>query len=79
MATHLVFLPRESHGQRSLGSYGPQGCKESDMTEAIQHAHVSTKTKNMELSLKSADRKWNTKIAQEENIIHMSKHNIREW
>ena len=23
------------HGQRSLAGYSPQGCKESDMTEAI--------------------------------------------
>ena len=29
-----VFLPKKSHGQRSLVGYGPQGCKESDMTEA---------------------------------------------
>ena len=29
-----VFLPGESHGQRSLAVYGPQGCKESDMSEA---------------------------------------------
>ena len=29
-----VFLPGESHGQRSLVGYSPQGCKESDMTEA---------------------------------------------
>ena len=33
MATHSVFLPGESHGQRSLAGYGPQGCKESDTTE----------------------------------------------
>ena len=26
-----VFLPGESHGQRSLAGYGPWGCKESDM------------------------------------------------
>ena len=25
-----VFLPGESHGQRSLASYSPWGCKESD-------------------------------------------------
>ena len=24
-----VFLPGESHGQRSLAGYSPQGCKES--------------------------------------------------
>ena len=33
-----VFLPGESHGQRSLVGYSPQSCKESDMTEATQHA-----------------------------------------
>ena len=29
-----VFLPRESHGQRSLVGYSLKGCKELDMTEA---------------------------------------------
>ena len=28
-----VFLPRKSHGQRSLVGYSPWGHKESDMTE----------------------------------------------
>jgi len=28
-----VFLPVESHGQRSLVGYGPRACKESDTTE----------------------------------------------
>ena len=28
-----IFLPRESHGQRSLVGYGPWGHKESDTTE----------------------------------------------
>ena len=32
-----VFLPGESHGHRSLEGYSPQGCKESDTTEATQH------------------------------------------
>ena len=36
----LVFLSPESHGQRSLAGYGPQVCKESDITEASQHAHM---------------------------------------
>ena len=30
-----VFLPGESHGQRSLEGYGPWGCKESDITERL--------------------------------------------
>ena len=33
MATHSSFLPRESHGQRSLVGYRPWGHKELDMTE----------------------------------------------
>ena len=30
-----VFLPGESHGQRSLAGYCPWSCKESDMTERL--------------------------------------------
>ena len=29
------FLPGESHGQRSLEGYSPQGCKELDTTECV--------------------------------------------
>ena len=32
-----IFLPRKSHGQRSLAGYGPHGCKKLDTTEATQH------------------------------------------
>ena len=32
-----VFLPGESHGQRSLMGYSPRGHKESDTTETTQH------------------------------------------
>ena len=34
-----IFLPRESHRQRSLVGYSPQGCKESDMTEVTAFTH----------------------------------------
>ena len=34
MASHSVFSPGESHGQRSLVGYSPLGHKELDMTEA---------------------------------------------
>ena len=34
---NLVFLPGESHGQRSLVDYGPWGHKESDTTEVTEH------------------------------------------
>ena len=35
MATTPVFLPGESHGQRSLVGYHPWGCKELNMTERL--------------------------------------------
>ena len=34
-----VFVPGESHGQRSLVGYNPWGCKESDMTDRLS-THV---------------------------------------
>jgi len=34
-----VFLPGESHGQRSLAGYSPKGRKESDMTQ-VTHART---------------------------------------
>ena len=40
----LVFLPGESDRQKSLMGYGSQGHKESDTTEAIQHAHTHPHT-----------------------------------
>ena len=36
----LQFLPGESQGQRSLGSYSPWGRKESDTAEATLHTHI---------------------------------------
>ena len=33
-----VFLPGESHGQKSLVGYSPWGGKESDTAEATRHA-----------------------------------------
>ena len=35
-----VFLPAESHGQRSLESYRPWGCKELDTTEQLTRTHT---------------------------------------
>ena len=39
MATTPVFLPGKSHGQR-LAGYSPYGQKESDTTEATEHARM---------------------------------------
>ena len=35
-----VFLPGESHAQRSLVGYSPRGCTESDATEATKHTFI---------------------------------------
>ena len=35
-----VFLPGESHGQRSLVGYSPWGHKELDITEVTVHAVI---------------------------------------
>ena len=41
MATTPVFLPGESHGQRSLAGYSLQSRKESDMNEVTdEHTHI---------------------------------------
>ena len=37
MATPPVFLPGESHEQRSLAGYSPWGCKDLDTTERLTH------------------------------------------
>ena len=34
-----VFLPRKFHGQKSLVSHSPWGCKESDTTERLSTEH----------------------------------------
>ena len=35
-----VFLPGESHGERSLEGYSPLGCKEMDTTEGTSHVSL---------------------------------------
>ena len=42
----LIFLPEESHGQKSLVGYSPQGHKELGMTEVTAHTctHVPSKS-----------------------------------
>ena len=48
-----VFLPGESHGQRSLVGYHPRGHKESTMTECMHtHTHPHPHSTIYKLSLK---------------------------
>ena len=57
-----VFLPRESHGQRSLVGYSPWGCNELDMTEWLIPMHTHTmgyySAIKMKLILSYADGLW---------------------
>ena len=39
-----VFLPEESHGQRSLVGNSPWGCKELDTTEVTEHTHTRARS-----------------------------------
>ena len=39
-----IFLPGESHGQRSLVCYSLQGCKEMDKIKATKHTHTHMHT-----------------------------------
>ena len=48
-----VCLPGESHRQRSLEGYSPWGHKESDTTEATEHAHMQMMSKKITYGLKS--------------------------
>ena len=41
-----VFLPGESHGQRSLAGHSLQGLKELDMSEATEHTRTCVYTDN---------------------------------
>ena len=36
-----IFLPEKPHGQRSLASYSPKGCRELDTTEQLR-THISS-------------------------------------
>ena len=40
-----VFLPRKSHGRRSLVGYSPRGRKESDTTERLHYYYTTTKSR----------------------------------
>ena len=48
-----VFLPGESHGQRSLMGYSPWGCKKSDteMTLALMHAYGDVQGKGERVAI----------------------------
>ena len=48
-----VFLPGESHGERSLVGYSPWGRKESDMTERLSLSSNSSKVRQLSVEFSS--------------------------
>ena len=48
-----VFLPGESHGERSLVGYSPWGRKESDMTERLSLSSYSSKVRQLSVEFSS--------------------------
>jgi len=42
MATHSVFLPGKSHGQRRLEGYSPWGCKSRTQLSDYKHNYKHT-------------------------------------
>ena len=55
-----VFLPRESHGQKSLEAYSPLGSKEVDTTEELKSLLMKVKEESEKVGLKLSIQK--TKI-----------------
>ena len=45
-----VFLPGESHGQRSLAGYSPWGCKEWDMTRRLNTTLAGSGERSVQFS-----------------------------
>ena len=57
-----VFLPEESHGQRSLVGYSPGGRKESDMTERLQFTSLHKRHRETQMKIKRKQMKLKRKL-----------------
>ena len=55
-----VFLPEESHGQRSLAGYSPRGCKESDTTVQLSLSLTFILEKGKQEEDVGSRRRWAT-------------------
>ena len=71
-----VFLPRESHGQKSLIGYSPRGHKESDTTEVTQHAR--THAPSTVSSLPSAQQTMPGRLKKKKNKLMCIKYQQRK-
>ena len=61
-----VFLPGESHGQRSLVGYSPWSHKEVDTTDQITHTHTHTRV-SVHLT-----HSWDMHLCRIFSICHLS-------
>ena len=69
-----VFLPGESHGQRSLTGYSPWGEKESDMTEWFNTWHIGVTLPFFQLCPFFHDQSWQMFI-----LLIFSNTNLRDF
>ena len=53
-----VFLPGESHGQRSLVGYCPWGLKESDIDEAAEHSTAQHSNRMAKIKNTDKSKRW---------------------
>ena len=77
-----VFLPRKSHGQRSLAGYSPCDCKESDMTEQLSMSSSTWSTQHMnETHTHTQTGKCNItfQYGRDHDKIFQSKHRNRSY
>ena len=72
-----VFLPGESHGQRSLAGYSPRGPKELDMTEQLHFLYIQDDVdrlyaNTMPLYIRGICEFWNDGQREEELFMNDS-------
>ena len=72
-----VFLPGQSHGQRSLGDYSPLGCKESDTTtdactQVFSRVELPKSLRGWELFQNNRNDPWRLKRVETNN-------NCKRW
>ena len=77
-----VFLPGESHGQRSLVGYSPWGGKESDTAERLntQHTstdHISKRKLSSALASKILEITWVKKGEGPQYLVY--RHSLNTW
>ena len=71
-----VFLPGESHGQRSLAGYSPLDCKESDMTKhAAEHIFYRYSLKYLEewKDMKTQNTTRNWRVGQDRDEARLAR------